>query len=139
MSVLWAQCQQHYLQQIQSKRTGDTWDRKMLKASWQYIWAQWDCRNFGKHHSITPALKEEIASLDAEITEQIHKGCVNLLLLDYMLLDDPLEELLDCHIDFKQQWLASITAAHSKYHQNKQYASLSASRQNINQWLHAAT
>lgn len=135
--VLWARCQQHYFDRIQSPRSGHTWARKMIKATWTLIWRLWDCCNFGKHHTLTPAFKEELLLIDAQIREQYDQGFADLLTSDHMLIEDPLEDILDHDIKFKRKWLASLSAAQAKFHhkQNETYASLASSRNNMTRWL----
>lgn len=114
-SLLWEQNQQLYLESIQSKCTGNTWMRKVIKSCWKIMWDLQDVQNHGKHHTITPAFWEEIQKLHKNITEQYELGGSDLLTSDSHLLDDPLEELLDHDLDYQKRWLGTIHVAGAKF------------------------
>lgn len=141
ISLLWSCTQQQFFETHRSLKSGNSWAQKIIKALWTCIWHQWDCRNFGRHHTITPALKEEIIQIDAKIREQYELGFADLLSTDQMLISDPIEDILDHDIDYKQCWLASLLTARAKFHhqQGEHYKSLSASHANFNSWLNNST
>jgi hypothetical protein len=73
-SVSWADAQQAYYQQIQSKRTGSKWQVATCRRIWMIPWAMWEHRNSIEHAS---DLQKETEIVDTQIQEELNKGSGN--------------------------------------------------------------
>jgi hypothetical protein len=105
-SVSWADAQQAYYQQIQSKRTGSKWQVATCRRIWMIPWAMWEHRNSIEHAS---DLQKETEIVDTQIQEELNKGSGNNADIEQMQQQGRLfEEERRSLLAYKKSWLRGI-------------------------------
>jgi len=114
LSLEWRNQQEAYWKLWHKQKSSKRWISELVKKLWNIAWDMWAHRN-GILHSST-ASRDDI--LDSRINEQItelhHQGLQELPRDAFALFQTPLAELLQQPRNYKEKWLASVTAAKAR-------------------------
>ena len=126
----WTVKQQEYYDWLEKKNTGQRWVETLIKRLWQVSWDMWEHRRGELKNPSSPALLREHARLDALITPE-YDDIRQLAKKDRRWFRRPKEVLFTETIDYKLQWLESVSLASQRYSRrhrhdlNDDYASIS--------------
>jgi hypothetical protein len=104
----WAHHQEVYLKQIESKRSSRRWTAALVKKLAEVTWQMWDHRNSVNNEVATATMSIEI---NKKIREEYNQGFGNLSSAAINLARQTEEQLLKKGLNYRQQWLRSITAS----------------------------
>lgn len=107
----WAKLQQVHYTNIGSRRTGNKWIQKVLKAMIRTGRKQWIHRNDVKHNTEQPRHKECEELLHAQIVREYAEGPRSLLAGDKKMLKINLIHLIRKPLAYKKAWWANIIKA----------------------------
>ena len=110
----WAAKQQEYYDWIQKRNTGKQWITTLIKKLWEISWNMWEHRNREAKNPTSPAVIREHARIDAIITRE-YQDPSTLAQRDRRWFRRPKEVLFTEPLEYKQQWLESVSLARSRY------------------------
>lgn len=103
----WAQHQEEYFKQIGSKRSSRRWKAALVKKLAEVTWQMWDHRNSVNNENETATMSIEV---NKKIEEEYNQGFGNLSSAAKKLAQQPKELLMTKGLNYRQQWLRTITA-----------------------------
>ena len=110
----WAAKQQSYYDWLQRKNTGKRWTTTLIKKLWEISWDMWEQRNGELKNPSSPAQLREHARLDALIAPE-YTDLLTLAKKDRRWFRRPKEVIYTEIIDYKTQWLESVSLARARY------------------------
>jgi hypothetical protein len=110
----WAAKQQSYYEWLQRKNTGKRWTTTLIKKLWEVTWDMWEHRNAERISPTSPAALREHARLDVRIHAEYALPRL-LSIKDRRWFIRPKEVLCTESIEYKLQWLESVTLARARY------------------------
>jgi hypothetical protein len=112
----WAAKQQEYYDWLQKRNTGKRWITTLIKKLWEISWNMWEQRNGELKNPASPANLREHARINAAIKRE-YQDLLTLTQRDRCWLRRPKEVLFTEPLEYKQQWLESVSLARSRYEQ----------------------
>jgi hypothetical protein len=110
----WAAKQQEYFNWMQQRNTGKRWITTLIKKLWEISWNMWEQRNGELANPASPASLREHARLDAAITHE-YEDLTTLAKQDQRWFRRPKEILFTEALEFKHQWLKSVSIARAQF------------------------
>lgn len=110
----WAAKQQDYFDWLQRRNTGKRWITTLIKKLWEISWNMWEQRNGELTNPSSPATLREHARLDALIRHE-YTDLSTLAKRDRRWFRRPKEILFTEPLDYKNQWLESVSTARLRY------------------------
>jgi len=110
----WAAKQQAYYDWLKRKNTGKRWTTTLIKKLWEVIWDMWQQRNDELKNPTSLASLREHARLDLLISAD-YANIRRLSLKDRRWFRRPKEVVYTESIDYKNQWLESVSLARARY------------------------
>ena len=107
-SILTLQTQ--YYKSLQSKRSGNTWGKKLILQLWDIIYNKWIQRNT-KLHDHTIHSNHGSANLNFSIQVEHHLGALGLPPEYNGYFTISLPDLLNKNIEYKKKWFTTIRRA----------------------------
>jgi hypothetical protein len=114
MLLSWAAKQHEYLEWLQRRNTGKRWVSTLIKKLWEISWNMWEQRNGELTNPASPSSLREHTRLDALIALEYLKQ-TTITTRDRRWFRRPQEVLFTESLDFKTQWLESVTLARARY------------------------
>jgi hypothetical protein len=103
----WAKHQEDHLEKIKSRRSSRRWTAALVKKLAEVTWQMWDHRNSVNNDKETATMSIEI---NWKIQEEYRTGFGNLSRAARKLAQQPQEQLKQKGLNYRQQWLRTITA-----------------------------
>ena len=110
----WAAKQQEYYTWLERKNTGRRWITTLIKKMWEISWDMWEQRNGELTNPESPASLMEHARLDALIHIE-YEDPVTLAVRDRRWFRRSKEIIATETIDYKKQWLESVSLARARF------------------------
>jgi hypothetical protein len=110
----WAAKQQEYYTWLQRRNTGRRWITTLIKKVWEISWDMWEQRNGELTNPESPASLMEHARLDALIHIE-YEDPVTLAVRDRRWFRRSKEIIATETIDYKKQWLESVSLARARF------------------------
>jgi hypothetical protein len=110
----WAAKQQEYFEWLKRKNTGKRWLTTLIKKLWEISWNMWEHRNGELKNPASPAMLREHARLDTVITHE-YTDTNTLFRRDRRWFRRPKEVLFTEALEYKQQWLESVSMARARF------------------------
>jgi hypothetical protein len=110
----WAAKQQAYYDWLQRKNTGKRWTTTLIKKLWEVIWDMWQQRNDELKNPTSSASLREHTRLDVLISVE-YNNIRCLARKDRRWFRRPKEVVYTESIDYKNQWLESVSLARARY------------------------
>jgi hypothetical protein len=110
----WAAKQQEYYDWLERRNTGKRWLTTLIKKLWEISWNMWEQRNGELNNPASPAILREHARLDAIINRE-YDDLTTLAIRDRRWFRRPKEVLFTEPLEYKQQWLESVSLARLRY------------------------
>jgi hypothetical protein len=129
----WAAKQQEYYDWLSRRNTGKRWTTTLIKKLWEISWDMWEHRNGELHNPTSPAALREHARLDALITIEYQKTRT-LVKKDRRWFRRPQTLVFTEAINYKLQWLESVTLARARY-SRRQRKDLTIERKGMRNYL----
>jgi hypothetical protein len=103
----WSDHQELYLKQIGSKRSSRRWKAALVRKLAEVTWQMWDHRNSVNNEAETATMSIET---NRRIRDEYNQGFGNLSSAAINLARQSEEQLTKKGLNYRQQWLRSITA-----------------------------
>ena len=101
--------QDQYYDRINSKFTGATWTRRLIKEIWKVSWNMWEQRNDRLHKGDTPENTRIVLRLHREIQEELAKGRSGLQKKDRHLIGPDTKDWIFAEtIPVMEEWLGAV-------------------------------
>jgi hypothetical protein len=110
----WAGKQQEYYTWLKKKNTGRRWTTNLIQKMWEISWDMWEHRNDELINPTSPASLREHLRLDNLIRAEYAQPR-RLLVKDKRWFKRTHEVLATEPIEYKKQWLESVTLARARY------------------------
>jgi hypothetical protein len=110
----WSEKQHDYYAWLQRENTGKRWTTLLIKKLWEISWNMWEQRNGEKSDPESPASLREHARLDTKITHE-YEDLSTLANRDRRWFRRPKEVLFTEPLEYKEQWLESVSKARARY------------------------
>ena len=107
----WSEYQDHYFQDIKSRRSGFKWQVDLCKRIWQIPWDMWQHRNNIEHATDQQKLLQQI---QIDVQEELVKGNDNDLDIERFLQEATQENFIGRTIAYKKGWLRGIQALRAR-------------------------